>query len=153
LQRILEENHVKLIFHIHPKLKEFLKEFHTEGKNVELAAFGVRPLNELLMECSMLVTDYSSVSWDACYMGKPVLFYQFDLEMYLKANGSYLDMDRELFGDRCLTQEELLDKILEYIHRDFREKEEYGRMRKKYFTYQDKNNSKRTLEFILKKGY
>ena len=42
----------------------------------------------------MLITDYSSVSWDIYYMEKPILFYQFDLEQYNETNGSYIDMDK-----------------------------------------------------------
>ena len=30
----------------------------------------------------MLITDYSSVSWDVYYQEKPVVFYPFDLETY-----------------------------------------------------------------------
>ena len=101
----------------------------------------------------MLVTDYSSVSWDVYYLGKPVIFYQFDYDLYLKSNGSYLNMETELFGDRCMTEEELTDIIIEYVQTDFKEKKQYSAARNNYFAYRDRDNSKRTLEFIRSKGY
>ena len=73
----------------------------------------------------MLITDYSSVCWDVCYLDKPVLFYQFDYDMYMQAHGSYLDMEHELFGERYTEYEKLIDGIEEYIHNGFKEKEEY----------------------------
>lgn len=79
LARILKENDVKLIFYIHPKFKDYLSEFNVSGDNIELIPFGTEPLNEIMKKCSMLITDYSSVCWDVCYLDKPVLFYQFDL--------------------------------------------------------------------------
>lgn len=153
LEEFLVKNKVKLIFHIHPKMKEYLMSFSTDSSNVELVSQGTRPLNELIMECSMLVTDYSSVSWDVYYLGKPVIFYQFDYDLYLKSNGSYLNMETELFGDRCMTEEELSDKIIEYVQTDFKEKNQYSAARNNYFAYRDRENSKRTLEFIKSKGY
>lgn len=153
MEEYLAKNHVKLIFHIHPKMKEYLMSFRTDSSNVELVSQGTRPLNELLMECSMLVTDYSSVSWDVYYLGKPVIFYQFDYELYMKSNGSYMDMETELFGDRCITEEELTDRIVEYVQNDFKEKGQYAAVRKDYFAYRDTDNSRRTLEFLRSKGY
>lgn len=152
LKDFLEENKVKIIFHIHPKMKEFLEAFHTENDKVELVVQGSKPLNELIMKCSMLITDYSSVSWDVHYLAKPVLFYQFDYELYQKANGSYIDMTRELFGDRCMDQEQLTDCIKEYVRNGFKEKESYAQMRKEHFAYTDHNNSRRTLEFLKSRG-
>lgn len=152
LGAFLRENNVKIIFHIHPKMKEFLEAFHTENDQVKLIVQGSQPLNELIMKCSMLITDYSSVSWDVHYLGKPVLFYQFDYELYQQANGSYIDMETDLFGDRCMNQEQLIGCIKEYVRTDFREKENYAQMRKEHFAYTDNNNSRRTLEFLRSRG-
>lgn len=152
LGAFLRENNVKIIFHIHPKMKEFLEAFQTENDQVKLIVQGSQPLNELIMKCSMLITDYSSVSWDVHYLAKPVLFYQFDYDLYQQANGSYLDMTRDLFGDRCLDQECLVKNIKEYIENNFKEKERYAQMRKEHFAYTDHNNSRRTLEFLKSRG-
>ena len=100
-----------------------------------------------------LITDYSSVSWDVYYLGKPILFYQFDLDKYNETNGSYIDMEKDLFGERCLTREELLPKIQEYYENGFKEKTAYAEMRKKYLAYHDHNNRRRTYEFIKDQGY
>ena len=149
----LREKRVKLVFYIHPKLREFLRNFRAESETVELIPFGGRALNELIMECSALVTDYSSVAWDVYYIKKPVIFYQFDAELYERSTGSYIDMNTELFGPRCLTETELVRTIEDCVQNDFQEQPHFAEMREKYFAFHDQNNCKRTYDFILKQGY
>ena len=48
-----------------------------------------------------------SVCWDVYYQGKPVLFYQFDVEQYNETRGAYIDLEKDLFGDRATTPDEL----------------------------------------------
>lgn len=153
LSRILKQYDTKLIFYIHPKFKDYLGEFNISQDNVELIPFGTQPLNEIIKKCHMLITDYSSVCWDVYYLGKPVLFYQFDCDMYMQAHGSYLDMENELFGERYMECDDLIDGIEEYMKRDFLEKDKYGEMRDYYLPYRDNDNSKRTYEYIISQGY
>lgn len=149
----LREGNIKLIFFIHPKFSEFLSRFSTDNENVEFISFGEKPLNEIMMHCSMLVTDYSSVCWDVYYMGKPVIFYQFDYDMYMENHGSYLDMEKDLFGDRCTELPELVGLIKKYAANGFTESERAKSMRGKYFAYIDRDNSKRTYEYLKRRGY
>ena len=153
LDTCLTENKVKLIFFIHPKFKDFLNEFSSNSRNVEFIQFGEKPLNEIMMRSSMLVTDYSSVCWDMYYMSKPVIFYQFDYDMYMENHGSYLDMEHDLFGDRYTELEDVISAIREYIESDFGESEKAKSLRSKYFAYIDNNNSKRTYEYLKSRGY
>ncbi|MCD7894806.1 MAG: CDP-glycerol glycerophosphotransferase family protein [Erysipelotrichaceae bacterium] len=153
LKQILNDNNVRLVFYIHPKFKDYLSEFNIDEDNIELIPFGTAPLNEIMKKCSMLITDYSSVCWDVYYLGKPVLFYQFDYETYMQAHGSYLNMEEDLFGERYMECDQLIAGIEEYIANDFKEKEKYSNMRKYYFAYQDNNNSKRTYDYLVSKNY
>ena len=153
LAKCLKDNSVKLVFFIHPKFKDYLGRFNASSDNIELVQFGSRPLNEIMMKCSMLITDYSSVCWDVYYMGKPVIFYQFDYDMYMDQHGSYLDMEHELFGDRYTELSDVIEGIKKYIGNGFEESECAKEMRTKYFKYIDSDNSKRTYEYLKKKGY
>lgn len=139
---------VRLMMYIHPKFRNYMGDFSAANPQVTLIPFGEQPLNELIMRCSMLVTDYSSVAWDVYYMGKPVVFYQFDYETYNIAHKSYIDMKTELIGDRTETLEGLVPLIQEYVERDFVLKEEYAEKRMDYYAYEDRNNCQRTYEVI-----
>ena len=139
--------------YIHPNGREYIKNFSISGDRVALIPFGSQPLNELMMECKLLVTDYSSVCWDVYYQGKPVLFYQFDLEQYNETQGSYIDMETELFGDRATEPEQLFALLEEAAANGFQLKEKYAEMRESMYAYLDHNNSQRTCEEIQKRNW
>ncbi|RDU22101.1 CDP-glycerol glycerophosphotransferase family protein [Anaerosacchariphilus polymeriproducens] len=152
LYTILEQNNLHLNFYIHPQLRRFIGKFSSTHPNIHLIPFGEEPLNELIMRCSLMITDYSSAIWDVYYQGKPALFYQFDFNEYNYSQGSYFDLETELFGDVSYKQEDLLARIEEMITREFKEKEEYAKLREEYLPYIDHNNRKRTCDAILKAG-
>lgn len=153
LKEYLEKYDLRLNFYLHPKFREYISNFKIEGNRLRLIPFGEEPLNELMMRCKLLVTDYSSVCWDVFYQGKPVIFYQFDAEQYDEAHGSYIDFEKDLFGDRAVKPEELMALLEEYAENDFALKEKYAKMRTKCYKYIDKNNSKRICEEIVKRGW
>lgn len=152
LAELLNTYNVKLIFYIHPKFKDYIGQFNVSGEHIELIPFGSIPLNEIIKKCHMLITDYSSVCWDVYYLGKPVLFYQFDYDMYNQAHGSYLDMEQELFGERYTKYEDLLLGIEKQIKNNFTEDPKYKDLRDYYFAYIDNDNSKRTYQYISSKS-
>lgn len=153
LEEMLEKYDVKLNFYLHTKFKEYMSDFHISGNRIRLIPFGEEPLNELMMKCKLLITDYSSVCWDVFYQGKPVIFYQFDTEQYLISHGSYIDFDTDLFGDRTKEIPELLELLEEYICTDFKLKDQYAVMRESCYKYIDNDNSRRICEEIKKRKW
>ena len=148
LNEIMENHNTKMVFYIHPKFQEYAQDFAADNDRVSVIPFGQQPLNELMMKCRLLITDYSSVAWDFYYMGKPVVFYQFDYDKYIMNHSSYIDMTKQLFGDRVTDHEGIVDCICSYIESDFREKPQFGEMRPEMFQYMDRNNCKRTYDHI-----
>ncbi len=149
LMDVLKQYGIKLNFYIHPKFQEYMETFSADPEYVRLIPFGEEPLNELMMKCSMMITDYSSAVWDVFYQGKPVLFYLFDLDLYNEVQGSYIDMETETFGDVSHTPEELVALIAEYAENGFKEKEKYAAMRPSLIKYIDDQNSARTYQGIV----
>lgn len=148
LDELLKSHDVTLNFYLHPKFRKFITEFSVVSDHIRLIPFGEEPLNELMMQCNLLITDFSSVAWDVYYMNKPVLFYHFDIEEASKTLGFYMDMKNDLFGERAENPGELMSLITEYIENDFAMKEEYAKGREKYFAYVDDNNSERIWQAI-----
>lgn len=153
LNQLLEKYDLEVNFYLHAKFQEYADNFKSISKRIHLISFGEVAVNEMLMRCRMLITDYSSVCWDILYQDKPSLFYQFDIEKYNEAHGSYIDMDTELFGDRAETQEQLLDRLEETVQNDFRLKPEYEKMRGEYLQFKDHEHSRHICEEIKKRFF
>ena len=151
LYDLLEAYDVTCDFYIHIKFKDYIHNFDSrDTSRVRLIVFGEHPLNELLMECKLLITDYSSVSWDIYYQSKPVIFYQFDINEYLFAHGSYMNLETDLFGDRTEDLDTLFELLEDYFNSDFELKPKYAATKNKYFKFIDNNNSKRIWNAIKK---
>lgn len=151
--RLLEERNATLKFFIHPKFGEQMAKFHSMSKRIELVEPGSVALNEIIMECSMLITDYSSVAWDVLYMDKPVVFFQFDQEQYLDEVGSFIDLNSELPGVVCKTIDDLNKGVKSYMDSGFALTEDNADRARKWFDFKDQDNRKRTLEQLLEYGF
>ncbi|MGG7058100.1 CDP-glycerol glycerophosphotransferase family protein [Clostridium tertium] len=77
LNRFIEENDLELIVYLHYEMQIFNECFNFYGKNISFRDRNNAVVQELLKECNLLITDYSSVGVDFAYLNKPVIFYQF----------------------------------------------------------------------------
>lgn len=148
---ILDKYDLHVNFYLHAKFQEYAETFNAANSRIRLVSFGETAVNEMLMSCRMLITDYSSVCWDVLYQDKPILFYQFDLDKYDEAHGSYLDMHNDLFGARAETQEQLLNLLEETVQNDFKMKPEYEEKRNYYLQFKDHHHSRHICDEILKR--
>ena len=151
LADLLEKYDLEVNFYLHAKFQEYSDQYQTKSERIHLVSFGETAVNEMLMRCRMLITDYSSVCWDILYQDKPTIFYQFDLDKYEEAHGSYLDMRTELFGDRAENQEQLLALLEEQIKNNFKMKPEHEQLRRFYFNFKDQQHSRHICEEIKEK--
>ena len=101
----------------------------------------------------MLVTDYSSVSFDALYQDKPVVYVPFDYETMIGQRGGkeLIDYDNDLPGPVCYTVSEAIDSIVSTVSSGWVIDKKYQSRRLKFFKYIDDNNSKRVYQSIVSK--
>lgn len=72
-----------------------------------------RDINDLLVVCDTLITDYSSVIFDYVLLNKPIIYYAYDLEEYTGAGGRglYFDFDEYVYGEVATNPAELSQAI------------------------------------------
>jgi CDP-glycerol glycerophosphotransferase (TagB/SpsB family) len=104
------------------------------------------PLNQIIMGCSAMVTDYSSAVWDAVYQGKPALFFQFDRPLYMEKTGSYIDFETELPGAYYLDAQSLIEGLRKTIENGFVPTADEVEAASRWYAHRDKNNCKRIYE-------
>jgi CDP-glycerol glycerophosphotransferase (TagB/SpsB family) len=154
LLSLLEEKDLKLIFYPHIELQKELDKFSSPSERIILASWKDYDVQELLMRCSLLVTDYSSVFFDAGYMEKPVIYYQFDMEEFLKYHyqKGYFSYEEHGFGPVVETEEALMDAIYECAGNDFQMQKEYRNRLDAFYPVRDEQNCERTYQIISRMG-
>lgn len=149
LNRVLEEHSATLQVFFHPLFLSLAPLFHTASKRIHIIQPGQMPLNQIIMGCSAMITDYSSAVWDAIYQGKPALFYHFDRATYMEKTGSYINFDTELPGERYLTAEDLIKGIATTIENSFTPSVQQEKAAELWFAHRDKNNCQRIYDCAL----
>lgn len=122
LRALLRNSGTSLIVHLHPEmsvLESKLDIFEDFSLYIDR---GNGSTHALLETSNLLITDYSSVSWDFFLLGKPVIFYRFDIENYETSRGSYLDLRENLIGEVVINKDGLITAIEKYIKSGFKEK-------------------------------
>ena len=96
-----------------------------------------------------MITDYSSVNFDFAYLKKPVIYYQYGNDYHFEGE-ALIDDEISTFGDIIDDEDILTEKIIEYIDNDCKMEDKYVSRVLKFFKFNDKNNSKRVYDWILK---
>ena len=150
LMALLEERDMKLIFYPHIELQKELDKFRSPSERVVLAGWQDYDVQTLLMRCDLLITDYSSVFFDLGYMEKPVIYYQFDKEEFLKYHyqKGYFSYEDHGFGPVVQTEDELADAVAECAANDFRLAEKYRRRLDAFYSVRDERNCERTYKIL-----
>jgi CDP-glycerol glycerophosphotransferase (TagB/SpsB family) len=68
-------------------------------------------VNDLLFAIDVLVTDYSSIMFEFAALGRPMVFYAFDLEEYVAGRDFYVPFEQFVPGPIVRTFAELVDAI------------------------------------------
>ncbi|MEF7611250.1 CDP-glycerol glycerophosphotransferase family protein [Enterococcus casseliflavus] len=153
LANFLEKEGMIANFYLHPKFNQYSHLFSNVNSNVRIIYFGEAPVNDLIKQASILITDYSSVAWEALYQKIPTLFYQFDQSQYIEEQGAYMDLNDDLFGPISFTEEELLQELSTALNKTT-DSNTMSEIQSKYFAYVDQNNSKRVFwEINKRKNY
>lgn len=101
LAEACERHGLRLAFLPHPNLQQALP-LLSLPRHVEPVRYEGTDVRRLVARSALLVTDYSSMAFNAAYIDRPVLYYQFDAERVLAGDHvgarGYFDYERDGFG-------------------------------------------------------
>ncbi|UJF26562.1 CDP-glycerol glycerophosphotransferase family protein [Planococcus sp. 107-1] len=151
IRELLQRNEVLLEIALHPFMKKFENFFTSLGDsegNIEFLDSQRVSIERSIQESDMLLTDITSVSWDFLYQNKPIIFNMFDQEEYEAKRGSYLDLDKDLYGYKAATVEEVYQSLAKIIEGGINTNEWYP-LAPKYIDFFDQQNCERLAQRVL----
>lgn len=154
LIKLLEAHDLELIFYPHHVMQKHVDLFTTPSDRIKIAAFKDYDVQTLLIESKLLVTDFSSVFFDFGYMDKPVIYYQFDADRYIKEHydftQGYFSYEGNGFGDVVYEADKLYASIEHAVNQDFALDRQYKDRLDAFFPLKDQHNCDRIYQSILK---
>lgn len=134
-----------IIVKYHPFIhRSFAQEEWGQWKNEILDLSQEAEINDYLPAADVIVTDYSSLIFEAAILQIPMLFYAFDLEEYEKERGFYYDYEEFVPGKIVTKFSDLVEAIQK---RDFEEQKIEG-FRKRFFDHWDGKSTQRVVQLI-----
>lgn len=150
-KKLCVENGISVTFILHPTFDNY---YHCDpmvlkreyGDWVDIITDGKGDMHAKISTSDMLITDYSSLTFDFWFMRKPVLMYCFDWDEFEKKRGLEMTKDK-IDTSLCMNKQDLINKSESIICG----KENFGqeKMIENFFTYIDRNNCKRIYDMIL----
>ncbi len=151
LSELAEKYNYDVVFYPHQLMQKYVSLFTSPSRRIVVADYRHYDVQPLLMESAMLVTDYSSIHFDFAYMGKPLLYYQFDeKEVFEKQFGhGYFGYRESGFGEVVSEENNLVNLLEGYFIDGLKVKPFYRKRVEGFFPLHDDHNCDRIYEEIL----
>nr|MCR5654456.1 CDP-glycerol glycerophosphotransferase family protein [Lachnospiraceae bacterium] len=149
LLSLMREHGYKFKLVLHPAMRANASDF-AKSDVVEILGEDVE-YRKLFAESAAMITDYSSTAFDFAYLGKPVIYYQFDEEEFFENHTytkGYWDYRTMGFGPVITEHENLVKETERLLLTGCEQTETYHARVDAFFAYRDKDNCKRVCEWI-----
>ena len=162
LEELLKATGKTLFFYPHMGSWEYADMFRSDKAHIRVLDPRKTDIQKLLMKGAVMITDYSSICTDFAYMGKPVIYYQYDHEEYIRGHClagqkytgkweeySYFDFERDGFGPVVHSVRELTEQLEVLLQKGFKVSAEYKERTTNFFGLKDTHNCDRIYGEIM----
>ena len=144
LAQFCRDNSYYFIFKLHPFITEPVP-LPADSDDVFADGTPIREINDILPSTDVLITDYSSVVYEASLLDIPTLYFAYDLEDYVSTRDFYTPYESFVSGPIVRTFDELLRHIKE---EDF-DLDRLQAFKTNNFKYHDSNSCDRIIDQII----
>lgn len=155
IETISSEYGYEIVFYLHYTFQPYRKAFEEQQhllNNIIIAGRDDYDVQQLLIDSSILITDYSSVFFDFAYMHRPLVYYQFDKREYREKHyqEGYFTYERDGFGPVFENPDEVLSYVLFLLKNDGNVENEYMARIRDFFIPYDDHNCDRVYDAIMR---
>ncbi|MBO0991466.1 CDP-glycerol glycerophosphotransferase family protein [Bacillus sp. SD088] len=141
MKKALGKTHALLV-RLHPYMRG---EFVLEGEGFAYHVKDAFSIQELLALSDLLITDYSTVFFDYSLLGRPMIFYPYDLEEYIRSRDFYYSYEDMIPGPMAADTVTLI----QLIQNQDETKDDIAQFRNRFFDHQDGHSAKRIAQHIF----
>ena len=137
LNSFIKKYNINIVISIHHAFKDLCNIDFKLNDNFELA--DSNNLIKYINTTDLFITDYSSIFHDFMFLNVPIIFYRLDYNDPWLSPLDLQDLENCRTKDRLLfnvfyNEEDVIDKILYYIHNDFKIEKEFNDIENSFFT-------------------
>lgn len=150
LEKIAKEHHVRFVFFPHRNMQKYMQYFPKGNAHLSVMSAKDIDIQALLKKSALMITDYSSVFTDFLYMKKPVIFYQFDYEVFRKGQygEGYFDYRNNPFAKSFGDSDSVWNEIEQIIKINFMISKVYLAAHQVFFPAYDTENCHRIYDVV-----
>lgn len=151
LSGLIANTSTRLTLMLHPALEPFIDTFELPDW-IDNLRYSEVDIQQILAETLVVVTDYSSVSFDAAILEKSLIYFQFDKEEFYERGNwqdGYFDYDRDGFGPVAIDHEKCLNEIKAALRRNGAPEQVYIDRIANTFPFRDGKNCERLMSHLL----
>ncbi len=152
LRQLVEMHGYRVTFFPHTNVQPYLASFEVpHWIDVQSRAAGAS-IQAAFTSARLLITDYSSVAFEAARIGRAVLYYQFDRDRIFSGIHSirrgYFDYERDGFGPVCPDLDSLLDQMQRALESQGSVQPLYAARAREAFKWRDGDACRRAVQAI-----
>lgn len=150
-KELLHATGKRAVFYQHRNMQRFTSNFHSQCPEIEICTFP-DDAHELLKKASLLITDYSSVAMDFAFMGKPVVYYQFDYGKFRRNHlgEGYYSYQKDGFGPVVPDEDGVIREVGMTVSMRMKTLPMYAQRADKFFDLKDRDNCMRTYKAVMR---
>lgn len=139
----------RVVFMPHPHMRPYLQDFKRPA-DVEVLDFAVDDIQDVLARAAMIITDYSSIAFEAAFVGVPVVYYQFDRSEFWGGKNprrrGYFDYERDGFGPVMSDHDRVVSAVQRAAASGFVVDDNYAERATNAFETRDEGSSERVYQ-------
>lgn len=146
---VVEKNDLEVLFYPHPNMRSLLDVKQFESTSVHVVEENA-DIQMYIKTSEALITDYSSVFFDAVYLKRPIIFYQFDESLFRNRHygEGWFNYHHSSFGTWCDREEAVITALNDLASRSFSVSEYFMREYKETFPLNDDKNCERIYDLL-----
>jgi CDP-glycerol glycerophosphotransferase len=140
-----------VLIRLHPQMRQMLDGIKLPDNFIDVCNYP--DMKPLLLITDVLISDYSDIVIAYSVLKRPMVFYAYDYDEYLKERGFYIDYQKEVPGPIVYTENELYKVLVDGEIYDKKYKEKCDKFNRKFNELNDGNVSSRFYKALCNKEF